>query len=506
MKFINLIGLLVIVAACGLKQKPNEELHQKPNIIIIYTDDVGFGDIGANSAIGVKTPNIDRLAENGLNFTDAHCSSATCTPSRFSLLTGSYAFRKNASILPGDAPLLIDTNKGTLPKMLQKAGYKTAVIGKWHLGLGNGNINWNKEISPGAKEVGFDYSFIIPATPDRVPCVFVENGMIANLDPNDPVSVSYKQDLGGYPTGTDRPDLLKVAADKQHSGSIINGMSRIGFMKGGKNALWIDEDFPSVLTNKAQNFITENKKHPFFLYFALPDIHVPRMPNAEFIGKSKMGPRGDAIAETDWYVGKIINLLENMGLSKNTLVIFSSDNGPILNDGYEDQAIELLGDHKPAGPYSGAKYSILEAGTRVPNIVYWPEVVKPGVSAALLSHIDLYASLAKLVGGEIKEDDAPDSEELLDAWLGKTEHGRQFMLEEAFTFGLRMDNWKYIKPNKGGTPDWMKNKKVDGGMSEEIQLYNLDTDIGETINVASEHPELVKKMEEKLQKILLNVD
>lgn len=492
---------LTMVAGCSAAKTNNTDQPKKPNIVIIYTDDVGYGDIGVNGAIGVKTPNVDRLAKHGLNFTDAHCSASTCTPSRYSLLTGSYAFRRNARILAGDAPLLIDTKKGTLPSMLQKAGYKTAVVGKWHLGLGNGNIDWNKEVTPGAREVGFDYSFIIPATPDRVPCVFVENDRVANLDPSDPITVSYKHDLGGYPLGTEHPEMLKMPADHQHSGSIINGESRIGYMKGGHSALWTDEDFAFVMTSKAKTFIEANKDHPFFLYWALPNIHVPRMPNQKFKGESTMGRRGDDIAEMDWCTGQIIKELEDLGLAENTLVIFSSDNGPILNDGYEDQAVELLGSHKPGGPYHGAKYSILEAGTRMPTIVYWPGHVKPGVSNALLSQVDLYASLAKLVGQQVQPGDAPDSEELLDAWLGKSPKGRNIMLEESYTLGLRMGDWKYIKPKIGGTPAWMKNKRIESGMSPDVQLYNLKTDIGERNNVATNHPDIVRKMEADLQKI-----
>lgn len=491
-------GLNVLSATAG--NSPDKKT-EKPNIIFIYTDDVGYGDIGVNGALGVKTPNVDMLARNGMNFTDAHCSAATSTPSRYSLLTGSYAFRQDAAILQGDAPLLINPHKGTLPSMLKKAGYNTAVVGKWHLGLGNGHTDWNGEITPGAREVGFDYSFIIPATPDRVPCVFVENDRVANLDPKDPITVSYQHDLGGYPLGTEHPEMLKMKADLQHCGSIINGESRIGYMKGGHSALWVDEDFPKVLMGKVNSFILKNKNHPFFLYFAVPSIHVPRMPGKRFVGKSTMGRRGDDIAEMDWFTGEVMKQLKQLGLTENTLVIFSSDNGPILDDGYQDQAEELLGKHKPAGPYRGSKYSIYEAGTRMPTIVYWPGHVKPGVSNALLSQVDLYASLAKLVGQKVQHGDAPDSEDHLNAWLGKTEKGRDVMLEEAYTFGLRLDNWKYIEPVSQKSPDWLKNKKVESGLTNNIQLYNLTNDVGEKKNVASEYPDVVKKMQGKLMKI-----
>ena len=498
-----LLGILVlgtVVSACQKKEQEHADAS-KPNIVFIYTDDLGYGDIGIHGATGVQTPHIDKLAQDGLTFTDAHSSAATCTPSRYALLTGSYAFRRKAAILPGDAPLIIDPQKETMPSMLQKAGYKTAVVGKWHLGLGRGAVDWNKEITPGPAEVGFDYSFIIPATPDRVPCVFVENQKVAGLDPDDPIKIDYNKNISSYPIGLNHPELLKMPADSQHSGSIINGVSRIGYMKGGKKALWTDEKFPLVLTQKAENFMQENKDRPFFLYFALNDIHVPRMPNQQFVGKSDMGRRGDVIAEADWVTGQVIQTLKKLGIEKNTLVIFSSDNGPILDDGYEDQAEELVGNHNPAGQFRGGKYSAYEAGTRMPTIVYWPGTVEQGVSHALVSQVDLYASLAQLTGQELGPEDAPDSFPLLDTWLGKSDKGREYMLEEAFTLAVRDGDWKYIAPQENETPDWLKNKAVETGLSNQIQLYNLAQDPGEQHNVAAEHPEIVKKLQEKLNNI-----
>lgn len=499
-------GLFLIILLLGFanacKINKNEISTAKPNILIIYVDDLGYGDIGVNGAKGVKTPNIDRLAHNGVNFSDAHASASTCTPSRFSLLTGSYAFRNQAAVLPGDAPLIIDPEKGTLPSMLKQAGYTTGVIGKWHLGMGRGEVDWNTEIKPGPREIGFDYSFLIPATGDRVPCVFVENQKVVGLDPADPIEVSYGTPLDGFPLGSKHPELLKVNADPQHSNSIVNGVSRIGYMSGGKSALWTDEDFPFVLTNKAKTFISESKDHPFFLYFSFHDIHVPRIPNEKFVGASTMGARGDAIAQMDWCTGELISYLEELGIAESTLVIFSSDNGPILDDGYMDQAVELLGAHNPAGPFRGAKYSAFEAGTRMPTIVYWPGTVNSGTSSALLTQVDLYASLAKLVGQKIEEGDAPDSEEHLDAWLGKKQEGRDVMLEEAYTFALRKEKWKYIQPQKSATPNWLENKDIESGLSDSVQLYNLEEDINETNNIAAENPKLVDSMQQIMNKIL----
>lgn len=493
-----LLLLFAAFASCALAQNKRE---QKPNIILIYIDDLGYGDVSCYGAKGVKTPNVDFLANNGLKFTDAHCTASTCTPSRFSLLTGKYAFRSNAAVLPGDAPLLIQPASVTVPAMLQKAGYATGVVGKWHLGLGNGTINWNDSIAPGPLEVGFNYSFIIPATTDRVPTVYVENHRVANLDPADPIKVSYKEQIGDEPTGLSNPEKLKMRGDTQHSNTIVNGISRIGFMKGGKRATWRDEDIADVLVSKAKAFIDEQKSKPFFLYFSVPDIHVPRAPHERFVGATKMGKRGDVIVEMDWMVGEIRKQLQSLQLEDNTLIIFSSDNGPVLDDGYEDFAENMVGDHQPSGSYRGGKYSAFEAGTRVPTIAYWPGKIKPGVSNTLFSQIDLYASLAKLAG-QPKDASALDSEDRLAVLFGQSTEDRKVMLEESYTLSLRMGDWKYIAPLKGGTPGWLKNKKIETGLSNEHQLYNMKTDPAEANNLAAKHPGIVKKMQSELDKII----
>jgi len=496
---------LILILLLNVYHGHSQRLSQrKPNIIIIYLDDLGYGDVGCYGAKGVKTPNVDRLAKHGIKFTDAHSSAATCTPSRFSLLTGSYAFRNKAAILPGDAPLLIRPSMPTLPGMLQKAGYTTGVVGKWHLGLGNGTINWNGDIKPGPNEIGFNYSFIIPATQDRVPCVFVENHRVVNLDPADPITVSYNHKIGNDPTGLDHPELLKIKADTQHSNTIVNGISRIGFMSGGNAARWKDEEFPDVLLKKATAFITQNKSKPFFLYFSLSDIHVPRDPNPRFKGKSTMGRRGDDIAQMDWITGEVTKTIKRLNLSKNTIIIFTSDNGPILNDGYTDNSEEMAGDHKPAGPFKGGKYSAYEGGTRIPTIIYCPGLISPAVCNALINQVDFYASLAKMVGYKLQPHEAPDSYDISDALLGKSKKGRNVMLEEAFTFALRSGDWKYIDPQRIATPAWEKAKKIETGLKSFPQLYNLKNDIGEQLNIADNNREQVKKMQQLLQNIEQN--
>ncbi|PQV51519.1 arylsulfatase A-like enzyme [Jejuia pallidilutea] len=494
-----LLGSFVLLTC--KKDKPTV----KPNIVIFYVDDLGYGDVSCYGAIGVKTPNIDKLAKNGVRFTDAHSSAATCTPSRYTLLTGRYAFRQQAEILPGDAPLLIRPETPTIASMLKSEGYKTAVIGKWHLGLGNGDINWNKALKPGPHEIGFDYSFLLPATGDRVPAVYTENGKVVNLSKNDSLEVSYKttDTIGARPTGWKHPELLRYAADEQHSGTIINGVSRIGTMKGGYSAEWKDEDFPDILTGKAKNFIQSSKEQPFFLYFSFHDIHVPRLPHPRFEGASSMGPRGDAIAQMDWVTGEIVKELEKLKLADKTLIIFTSDNGPVLNDGYEDFAIEKLGDHKPSGIYRGGKYSAFEGGTRVPTITYWPGKIKTSENNALWSQVDIYASLAKLVGHTPNSNEAEDSNDILNVILGKSNQTSHPMLEESFVLSIRDGKWKYIQPmDKDRVLNDYTNKGIEGGASHDPQLYNLETDPEERINVASSNREQVEKMDQMIQEII----
>jgi arylsulfatase A len=367
--------------------------------------------------------------------------------------------------------------------------------------LGYGEVDWNDEIVPGPNEVGFDYSFLIPATGDRVPTVYLENHHVVGLDPNDPIYIDYEKPVGNDPTGLERPDLLKMKADTQHSRTIVNGISRIGYMAGGESARWRDEDFPYVLDEKSKSFIGESSDKPFFLFYSFHDIHVPRVPHEDFIGKSEMGPRGDAIAQVDWVVGELVNELKRRGIEDNTLIIFTSDNGPVLDDGYADQAVEMLGDHNPSGPYRGGKYSAYEAGTRVPTITYWPGRINPGESAALLTQVDLYASLAELVNEETG-DKVIDSQSYLEAWLGQSSSGREIMLEESFTLSLRDGKWKYIQPHVGSIPDWMKNKDIESGLADYPQLYNLDNDPGEQVNLADSHQERVSQMNAMIEEIV----
>jgi len=498
--------LLIFLFACLVNSNAQSTAkNTKPNIIVIYTDDLGYGDLSCYGATSVATPNIDKLAKSGVRFTNAHATSATCTPSRFSLLTGKYAWRKEGTgIAPGDATLIIPTNIVTLPAMLQKAGYYTGVIGKWHLGLGDEKgVNWNGKIAPGPLEIGFNYSFLIPATGDRVPCVFVENHNVINLEKNDPIKVSYKAPIdSNAPTGKKNPELLKMQPSHGHDMSIVNGVSRIGYMSGGKSALWKDEDFADIFVKKAETFIKNQKEKPFFLYFATHDIHVPRLPHARFAGKSGMGPRGDVILQLDWTVKQIQDCLQKNGLLENTVIIFSSDNGHVVDDGYKDNAVEQLGSHKPAGVLRGGKYSAFEAGTRVPFIVSWKGKIEGGkVNNALFSQIDLYASLASLANTNVEDKQAPDSKNNLTVLLNKSNNGREFLVEQSInsTLSLIVGDWKYIEPSKGAKIN--KDTNTELGNLPQPQLYNLANDIGETKNVAVDNPEKVKEMQQLLEQI-----
>ena len=494
----TLIPLIFSVCNNAYAQKSTQ-----PNVVIIYCDDVGYGDISCYGAKKIQTPNIDKIAKEGLRFTNAHATSSTCTPSRFGLLTGQYPWRKKGTgIAAGNAGSIIPENQFTIGDLFQKAGYQTAAIGKWHLGLGGADgPDWNGSIHPNPNDLGFNYSFIIPATPDRVPCVYVENDHVVNLDPKDPIEVSYKQPIGTDPIGTEHPELLKMPADKQHSGTIINGVSRIGYMKGGHNAYWQDDIMSDEITNKAIQFINNNQKHPFFLYFAIQDVHVPRVPNERFRGKSGMGARGDALLELDENTGKILHVLDSLGLAKNTLLIFSSDNGPILNDGYADSAEALLHGHKPGGPYRGGKYSKFDAGTRVPTIVRWPGVIKPNtVSNALIGQNDFLASMADLLHEKIPTDAAPDSKDLLNVLLGKSQVGRSSLVEQGMTgLAIIQGNWKYIPPYNWAAI--FKEKNMEMANAPYPQLYHISVDPYEKNNLASKYPDKVKALADLLNTI-----
>jgi arylsulfatase A-like enzyme len=339
----------------------------------------------------------------------------------------------------------------------------------------------------------------MPATGDRVPCVYVEQGRVVNLDPMDPIAVSYMERIDKSPSGAEQRERLKQNWDHGHNQTIVNGISRIGWMTGGQQARWIDEDMADVFTRKAVDFIERHANAPFFLYFATHDIHVPRVPHARFASKSDRGPRGDAVLELDWSVGQVLAALDKHNLSHNTLVIFASDNGPVLNDGYRDEANERLNGHDPNGPYRAGKYSLYEGGSRTPFLVRWPARVKPGqTSGALFGQIDLAASLAKLVGSKIPQGACPDSRDELDALLGDDLVGRPHLVHEAGRLGLRLGQWKYVTPGK--TRDSL-NPGSPRIVPEPGELYHVANDSEETNNLAAAEPDRLQEMAALLKTI-----
>ncbi len=488
----------------------------KPNIIIILADDLGYGDLGCYGATKIRTPNIDRLAAEGVRFTQGYAPSSTCTPSRFSLLTGEYAWRqedRKNSILDGDAPLCIEPGRLTLPALLHQAGYRTGIIGKWHLGLGDGQtpVNFNGEIKPGPLEVGFDYCYIIPATVDRVPSVWIENHRVVGLDPADPITVSYVTNISQDPTGLERPDLLtRYGADKQHSGTIINGISRIGYMKGGQAARFKDEELATRLVAKSVAFIEQNKDKPFFLEAALFEPHVPRVAGAPFVGKSQCGVRGDVIEQIDWETGEIMKALKRFNLETNTLVLLSSDNGAILFDGYYDHSFEDLNGHQPTGGLRGWKYLVFEGGCRVPLIACWPGQIKPRVSGQMFNLVDLLATLADLTGQKVPPAIAPDSLDMSAVLLGTTTNQlRHDTVLHGISdeLALRWGDWKFIPKHasakaqgigQGANPT--DPRFVDAHLTHPL-LFNLANDPDEKTNLFAKYPAKAAALQARLAAI-----
>lgn len=502
MKAIHCLAVLGAALLCVFTPTQSAADSARPNIVLIYADDIGYGDLGCYGATAVRTPNVDRLAREGLRFTSAYCTSGTCTPSRYSMLTGEYAFRKaGTGVLPGDAAMIIEPGRATLASILQQAGYATAVVGKWHLGLGAGrdSLDWNGPISPGPREIGFEYAFIMAATGDRVPCVYVENQRVVGLDPADPIRVSYKEPFPGEPLARTNREALKQNWSHGHNMALVHGIGRIGYFTGGAAAQWRDEDMADEFVKRALAFIERAKDRPFFLYFATHDVHVPRVPHPRFVGQTTMGPRGDALVQFDWCVGEILKRLDQLGLTENTLIVLTSDNGPVLDDGYLDDAGTKIGDHRPAGPFRGGKYSLFEGGTRMPFIVRWPARIKPGVSDVLLSQVDLPATFAALVGRSPGPATMPDSLNLLPALLGESPTGREHLLQQAGRLAVRAGHWKYITP--GPVRDTLDASLARQAAFPQGALFDLAADPGETKNLIAEHPEKARELADLLTKV-----
>lgn len=454
-----------------------------PNVVVILSDDVGWGDLGCYGATRIKTPNLDALANAGIRLTDAHASAAVCTPTRYSLLTGEYSWRRNTpglnkGVSNADATLLIPVGSVTLPGVMKQAGYRTGIVGKWHLGFGTTfPVDYNRALAPGPLEIGFDEFFGFPATNDRVPTVYVRDHRVVNLDPADPIGYTY--------------DTKVAAANRMPS--YVAGHERIGFMSGGKAARWRDETMADTLTREAVSFIERNKATPFFLYFATHDAHAPHLPHARFHGTTGLGKRADMVSELDWSVGEIMQTLDRLGLARDTLVIFSSDNGagPTNENG-----------HYPNGPWRGKKSQLWEAGHRVPFIARWPGHIAPGTTSDdLVCLVDVMATAAAVAGAMLPDAAAPDSFSLLPTLLGQptaTKRDSVVVMSGMGDLAIRQGRWKYI-PDLDVADGWQSAAKKPGQLARPA-LFDLAGDIGETRNRYNDQPEIARRLADLLEK------
>jgi arylsulfatase A-like enzyme len=443
-----------------------------PNVVIILADDLGYGDLGCYGATHTKTPHLDRLARAGIRFIDAHSPSAVCTPTRYGLLTGRYAWRTSLKrgVLVGDSPNLIEAGRLTIAKLLKGKGYTTAAIGKWHLGLGSdAKTDFTKALRPGPLEAGFDSFFGIPASLDMVPYVHVENDRVLAL----PTAQSEKSPLPNYFDG-------------------------VFWREGPAAPGFRHRDVLPELTRRAEQFIqSQTADHRFLLYFALTSPHTPWVPTGEFRGSTELGEYGDFVTQTDAAVGRVMAALESRKLADNTLIIFTSDNGAIpLPPRFAASG------HKPNGPWRGQKADIWEAGHRVPYVVRWPGHTPAGATCAeTICHTDILATLAATAEVRLPDDAAEDSFNLLPLFLGEQPDRpiREATVHHSGDgmFAIRQGKWKAIfHLGSGGFSQPKAEQATPGGPIG--QLYDLEVDPGETRNLWLEFPELVTKLSELL--------
>jgi len=504
-------------AADAKTARVDEENIVRPNIVLIYTDDLGYGDVGCYGATKVKTPNIDRLAEQGRMFTDAHSPSAVCTPSRYSLLTGEYAWRKKIwGPLPYDRPLLIGTGKKTLPGLLKQNGYATACVGKWHLGFGKeGLTDWNKKLTPGPLEVGFDYFYGIPLVNSHAPFVYVENHHVVGLDPEDPFVL--RQPNPAKPPNSNLPRSPVQEFPEKGGIERWSGATRA-------HELYRDRMVGAHLMKKSvawiRDRVSKKKSDPFFLYFATPHIHHPFTPHPRFEGSSECGRYGDFIHELDWMVGEVLKTLDELKVAENTLVIFTSDNGGMLNDGGKDA---WKAGHRLNGDLLGFKFGAWEGGHRVPFIARWPGRIAPGSrSDQLICGIDLMASFAAMLGHPLKPEEGPDSVDVLKAFVGNPSKPIRTHLVLApnreKNLAIRSGKWVYIGArgsggfggNTGGPGALAWTQQANSDITPKgkyhanapvEQLYDLDADRSQARNVIKDYPEVAQEMRQLLQRL-----
>lgn len=472
----------------------------KPNIVFILADDLGYGDLSSYGAIKVRTPNIDRLATEGQKFTDAHSPHSVCTPSRYSLITGRYSWRtwaKTANVWSTD-PMLIDDGQYTLPKLLSYAGYRTALVGKWHLGYGRSGasgwdgvkgVDYNGKIAPGPLEAGFDYYFGIPHV-GQEPHIFIENHHVVGLRPDSPLELVLDDRWLHQASYLDR----HMYPPRHH-------------FEGGDGAKYKQQDVAFKLTDKAVGWLTQRTKEdgndPFFLYFAHRNVHGPYAPHERFVGKSEIGVYGDFLLELDWSVGRILDTLDELGLTDDTLVFFSSDNGGVQM-GHKPVDFVNHNGHMTNGPLRGQKTESLEGGHRIPLLARWPGHIEAGsTSDTLVALTDIMATLAELTGHELGDDEGPDSCSFLGALLNQesTQPARRILVHENYRggYGIRVDNWKLLMIQGGGGIGW---SPFDNDHSKPNgQLYNLKEDLKELNNLYAKNPERVIEMAYLLREI-----
>tara|TARA_R110002049_G_scaffold28018_4_gene96613 strand:+ start:18045 stop:19622 length:1578 start_codon:yes stop_codon:yes gene_type:complete len=519
-----MLGISTAISMYNTAMAQESIVSSKPNVVFILVDDLGYGDLGCYGATKVKTPNIDKLANDGKMFTDAHSASAVCTPSRYALLTGQYPFRANngAGIwgpAPITSPLLIAPKTFTIADVFKNSGYATAAIGKWHLGFGEGENNWQEPLRPGPQDLGFDYYFGVPVVNSAPPYVYVENDRIVGGDPNDPLVY-----LGN---GTHQHATPITQIPPEASQRTPNRFK--GAVEAHKK--YNDYTVGTVLAEKAVNWITANASpkssqnlgNPFFLYLATTHIHHPFTPGKRFQGKSDAELYGDFIQELDWMVGEVTVCLEKQGLSENTLVIFTSDNGAMMNLGGRNA---VKAGHKINGDLLGFKFGVWEGGHRVPFIAKWPDKIAAGSkSDQLICNIDMLATFMALTGQNPNILENTDSANILPALLGNPKESirKELLLaprsERHLSF--RKGKWMYIpakgsggfkgsKPNHhawGGAPAVALvggiNSDIENGQLKKdappAQLYNLETDMAQTENLYNRYPEVVQEMKTVLE-------
>ncbi|MGJ8643532.1 MAG: sulfatase family protein [Luteolibacter sp.] len=490
--------LLLIAAAGFVAFLSSAQAEQRPNVILIFADDLGYGDLSCYGATKLKTPNIDKLAADGRRFTDAHSASAVCTPSRYALLTGDYPLRIGSTrpvfLKSG---LIIDPEKQTLADVMKTAGYATACVGKWHLGFGEKTPDWNGDLKPGPLEVGFDYYYGVPTVNSHPPFVYVENHKVVGLLPDDPLVYG-----------------KKAKTEEIHEKMNID---EIGGADAA-HALYDDYQVGTHLTEKAVDWIKRQEKDPFFLYFATTNIHHPFTPAPRFQGTSECGLYGDFVHELDWMVGELVKTLEQQGVADNTLIIFTSDNGGMFNETGQDA---WDAGHRLNGELLGFKFGAWEGGHRVPFIAKWPKHIEAGsVSSQLICNVDMVATMSALTGVGIQDGQAIDSVDVLPALTGNTSVAVRENLVIAPSrpaiLGLRKGKWMYISGQGGAgfggkkrgqhnfagpaaiTYAGYTNSDIENGKIKKdappAQLYDLEVDPAQTTNLYNEYPEVVQEM------------